>query len=217
MTGQLQTLQGKARISVSLLDAILAQVGVTPIPDYLVEQYKQEQLDEAPASDFVGRFLHRLGIKDYVLDHIIVIGLFVLCFLGIVSAVVGAMALVLFPIFGLTAPSAWSFWALGVGGVGALGAGGLLSATLESRLIFIIGIGPAYWTIVEPKDMGRMPASVHEYIRNIEDRDPDIRFEIADLRQNIYSLDPILYAVKGEDRRAIYIWNGDREVVLQPH
>ena len=180
MTGQLQTVRDSARVFASLLDATLAQVGIRPIPDDIVEEYMQEQLDRAPASNFIGRLLDRFGVHPVSFYRATMLGLTIL-------QVVGAAS------FMAVVPSVY-FAAVG--------------QLFPALLCLAVAVGGA--VTLPSENMRWRPERVVNEMLRIQRHDPDIRFEVADLRQNDYSLDPVLFAILGDERRAVLVWDRNK-------
>jgi len=205
MTGQLRAVRAGARVSASLLDATLAQVGIRPIPDDVVEEYMKDQLEKAPGSNFVGRLLDRLGVDTVSFHSAVMRGLIILGVIGMISAMVGILGATI-AVVSQTFP-AWPFLSLtAIGVVIAAGATNIFYGIYFNELPIEI-LGPARWVTMPSENMRWMPERVVNEMLRIQRHDPDIRFEVADLRQSDYSLDPVLFAILGDERRAVLVWN----------
>ena len=194
----LSDVRDKAHVSGSLLDAVLRRAGVEPIPDELVSAYMKEKLALSPASNILGRLFHRLGMKHGIMEGLSV---FVMVLGGAALFVIGLLLVAGFWFFFGGIP-VLSIWPVGIG------AGSIVSWFVLvdlSRKNHWQCLGPAYWSFSAAEVYG-MPYSVILAMNQIRHTDPEVRFEVADLRQNDYSLDPVLFAIKGQERRAVKIW-----------
>jgi hypothetical protein len=180
-----------------MLDPSLMDAKVRWISDEKVEQYMQKQLDAAPPSDAIGRFLDQLGVTGEAFNlwaPQVSIVLFVLGLVGTTTSISQSFSMAEL-IVALTTC--------------AVGTVGLALILLTSR-----SVGPARWRIVAFEEMEDVHPFAHICVERIHAHNEHIKFEVAELVQNNYSLDPILYAVLGEGRRAILVWEGPNLVTL---
>ncbi len=192
MTKTLSELPKGIAIFVSLLDDAIAQAGIKPIPNETIEKYMQEQLDAAPPSNALGRFLDRFGIADSVFNRWGPLVGLVLFVAGGFGSMVGVLQSLLI----LAAPSTVAV---------CIGLVGLCLCALSS-----VGIGPARWHTMSFKTTDDVHPLALEYVARIRAQNNHVRFEVADLLQNRYSLDPVLFAVLGDDRVPLLVWEGNK-------
>ena len=208
MTGQLQTVRDSARVFASLLDATLAQVGIRPIPDDIVEEYMQEQLDRAPASNFIGRLLDRFGVHPVSFYRATMLGLTILQVVGAASFM-AVVPSVYFAAVGQLFPALLCL-AVAVGGAVTFSGALYTFWGIYLNELPIEIVGPARWVTMTSENMRWMPEFAVSEMLRIQRHNPDVRFEVADLRQNDYSLDPVLFAILGDERRAVLVWDRNK-------
>ncbi|MDO8517873.1 MAG: hypothetical protein Q7S26_01095 [bacterium] len=202
MTATLPTLQGRARISNSPLEGMLWAIGVEPIPQAFVDDHMALELANAPPSTRLGRFLHRRGCSRFPFDDFLPACLGFLCVMGVIALVTGLLT--------------WSLWFAGMGTVLVVVTGGFWVEIVFGGLLIDFARGPAYWQTTSVKYMylGRLPAFVRERMELVQTHIPGVRFEVADLCQDRYSLDPVLFAELDGEKYAIAIWKEQEEIHL---
>ena len=81
-------------------------------------------------------------------------------------------------------------------------------------------IGPAAWITIKPWQFGGiLPHKAARLMSAFYRLDPTTAFEISDLRRpgpEKTSLDPVLWAIRGDERLAVLVWNPDGSIVEPP-
>jgi hypothetical protein len=208
MSARLSSVTTDVRVSSSYLEALIRRADIDPPPLDKTLHYMATELANAPPSDRIGRFLDRWVGADHF-DLIVGCTVVVLVGGGVLSGIIfGALTL------STSLAHAWMFvvclTSFAVAGITASGISYLEREGDELHF----GTGPARWVTVAPEKMWGLPDFVREYMAALRELDPKIRFEIADLRQNDYSLDPVLFAISGDERLPVCIWKYNQLVKL---
>lgn len=202
MSAVRRTIHGEARVSTSFLEGALHAIGVAPIPEERIKEYMETELRNAPPCTRIGSFLHRRNVCVQTFNR--------------------RMENVAFAMFCLPAMAGYSGIVLGIIFKEPLALGAGVLGILLAAAIWIFAYssrgnvyGPAEWVRVEPGSFpGHLPEFVLEDLRTIRNHLPGVQFQIADLRQNKYSLDPVLFACYGDEQYAVRVWKYQEEIKL---
>jgi hypothetical protein len=177
------------------IDAVLATLGIQPIPNAVLEQHKAEQVNTHPASLFYRRpILHRMAV---------------------LTASAGTIASAFVFLSYNFVPSAASVTALTI-------LSACLMATAELVLFARIKKPAAWRENLESFDTERarvsVPPPILDLIDQIDEVSDGVRFAVGTLYQEHVALDPYIIAetydarTKTTSRACLGIWDGDKVI-----